>query len=692
MDVLDISIDTSVSRTMISSSRTDGFFHDSARLPRERRDGDGNHGSGGPLKPPDPPNAFRSSFKDKLLQWRTGVSPYRANDGFKLEASDIRVEMKEGGPSFRFSERFRSHIACPWVFSVITKVLGRRFSYRVICSKVASLWKPQGGFQVIDLANDYYLVRFERKEDYTRALAEGPWTIQGSYLTVQSWQLGFDVSKEPTKTVVWVQIPMLPVEWYRQDILGALAQQIGRPIRIDINTLETERAKFARLAIEVEFSKPLLGKVEIKGRWFEVCYEDIPDLCFLCGMVGHMGSQCPSAQTIHRHVEQQHKSSTDPVEVRVVNQVTSKGSGEALGSKFGAWMKVSRQVRPTAPRNSGKAVGATLAANPFELGSAMALLKEVMQDAADAPSSPVSQSVQSVVGDKMGATSTLGKDAVKVCATDSNLNLDKLKQSLVYPKRMHGHAKPVVISPGLSNNGDDMDIQEEQVEAVPSVLKCKVQFSKVVPTATVASTEAGIPKQFRKANIPLMDPNAPHVSSLMDVKTMRGLYLGGNKVGLAEHGSRQEGSSEPRISGNTADRVIRTLGFQGWQKRRLLQRLRGVELALNRRPNRFLRSLEAKLRFEYEQTLIREELIWMQKSECKWLQLGDRNTHFFHLITKARRRKNQIEALQIETGEWVYDSMVLQRLAVQFFSQLYVEEGSQGRIPLPGGFLDILIT
>ncbi|KAJ4840447.1 hypothetical protein Tsubulata_016703 [Turnera subulata] len=149
--------------------------------------------------------------------------------------------MKEGGPSFRFSERFRSHIACPWVFSVITKVLGRRFSYRVICSKVASLWKPQGGFQVIDLANDYFLIRFEKKEDYTRALAEGPWMIQGSYLTVQSWQPGFDASKEPTKTVVRVQIPKLPVEWYRQNISGALAQQIGKPIRIDINTLQAER-------------------------------------------------------------------------------------------------------------------------------------------------------------------------------------------------------------------------------------------------------------------------------------------------------------------------------------------------------------------------------------------------------------------------------------------------------------------
>ncbi|KAJ4830646.1 hypothetical protein Tsubulata_042360 [Turnera subulata] len=438
----------------------------------------------GPPKPPDPPNAFRSSFKDKLLQWHTGVSPYRANDGFKLEASDIRVEMKEGGPSFRFSECFQSHIACPWVFSVITKVLGRHFSYRVICSKVASLWKPQGGTQVIDLANDYYLVRFERKEDYTRAMAEGPWTIQGSYLTAPS-------------------------------------------------------------------------------------------------------------------VEQQ-KSSTDPVEVRVVNQVTTKGSGEALGSKFGAWMKVSRQFRPTVPRNSGKAVGATLTANPFELGSATTLLTEVMRDAADAPSSPVSQSVQSVY--------TLS----------------------------HGHAKPVVISPRLPNNGDDMDIQEEQVEAVPLVLKRKVQFSKVVPTATVASTEAGIPKQFQKAN--------------------------------------------PRISSNTTDRVIRTLGFQGWVREDargfaggiwILWRpetQEGAPVNLNRLA-RFQDWIEeCRLtdlgfkgpRFTWFRGLLRHRLDRIRRDGCyNACELGDRNTHFFHLTTKGRRQKNRIEALQTETGEWVVFRMLI---------------------------------
>ncbi|KAJ4850201.1 hypothetical protein Tsubulata_048474 [Turnera subulata] len=120
----------------------------------------------------------------------------------------------------------------------------------------------------------------------------------GYYLTVQSWAPGFDVSKDPTRTIVWVQIPKLPAEWYRKDLLNVLAEQIGKPVRNDVNTLEAERAKFARLAIEVDFTEPLLGWIEIEGRWYKVCYEDIPDLCFRCGTIRHTTIECTSEKTV----------------------------------------------------------------------------------------------------------------------------------------------------------------------------------------------------------------------------------------------------------------------------------------------------------------------------------------------------------------------------------------------------------
>ncbi|KAJ4837028.1 hypothetical protein Tsubulata_027740 [Turnera subulata] len=764
----------------------------------------------GPPPPPDQSQGSWPSFKDKLLQWRTGVSPYRANDGFQLAEDDIQVEMKRDGPSFWFSERFRSHIACPWVFSVITMVLARRFSYRMICSKVASLWKPQRGFQ--------------------------------------TWQPGFDVSKEPSKTVVWVQIAELPVEWYRQDILSALAQQMDKPIRIDINTLEAERAKFARLAIEVEFTKALLGWVEIEGRWFKVCYEDIPDFCFHCGLVGHVVSQYPTAREQSPPSEHQPRQGTDGDSA--AGSGSDRCSGNEVSARFGTWMRISRQPRVPysrgsglATKSSGKSAGASLAVNPFELGSATALLKEVMRDAMDGPSSLT-----------MPVASSLVFSSPAMAPVVEGQRRNNLKNS-------KGRKSSEVNVEGSKKDSGQQ--QEELTEVTPIQLKRKVQVSKVDPKATVNPLVAGIPKQFRKANGPLMDSNVPSVQASIDVKTMGGAYVGREKSDLFSSSFRDIVQQnrvhlavilEPRISSPTAERVIQTLGFPAWvredargfaggiwilwrpellhvsvvqrfeqflhvrvsphgrspfflsavyaspsesrqstlwprprdpgspgsmvccdvawiaclqmmaggfvsrrprvksdhrpillrekpqnsglgaprlfrfqaawlthsqftrlvqdswpngvaliesitsfreavqvwnrncfgnvfqQKRRLLQRLKGVELALDRCPNRYLSQLEKRLRSEYEQVLVREELIWMQKSRCKWLHLGDHNTHFFHLTTKARRRKNRIEALMPESGDWVYEPCQLKHMAIQFFAQLYAEEGSPGYV------------
>ncbi|KAE8719828.1 hypothetical protein F3Y22_tig00109925pilonHSYRG00011 [Hibiscus syriacus] len=47
----------------------------------------------------------------------------------------------------------------------------------------------QGQYQVIDLENDYFLVKFESEQGYIHVLMEGPWMIFGCYLTVQPWSL-----------------------------------------------------------------------------------------------------------------------------------------------------------------------------------------------------------------------------------------------------------------------------------------------------------------------------------------------------------------------------------------------------------------------------------------------------------------------------------------------------------------------
>ena len=81
------------------------------------------------------------------------------------------------------------------------------------------------------------------------------------------------------------------------------------------------------------------------------------------------------------------------------------------------------------------------------------------------------------------------------------------------------------------------------------------------------------------------------------------------------------------------------------KKRTILKRLNGIARSLSNGPNLYLEDLQTRLRREYEEVLLQEEVLWYQKSRCKWLQYGDRNTQYFHGMTVVRRKRNRIETL-----------------------------------------------
>lgn len=57
-----------------------------------------------------------------------------------------------------------------------------------------------------------------------------------------------------------------------------------------------------------------------------------------------------------------------------------------------------------------------------------------------------------------------------------------------------------------------------------------------------------------------------------------------------------------------------------------------------------------EIREELNQVYMDEEVYWKQKSRINWLCSGDRNTRYFHAVTKGRRIKNTINSIQDEQG------------------------------------------
>ncbi|XP_021810130.1 uncharacterized protein LOC110753525 [Prunus avium] len=106
------------------------------------------------------------------------------------------------------------------------------------------------------------------------------------------------------------------------------------------------------------------------------------------------------------------------------------------------------------------------------------------------------------------------------------------------------------------------------------------------------------------------------------------------------------------------------------KKKRILAKLQGVQMSLCKGFSPFLSNLEKHLQQEFEDLLDQEDVFWKQKSRVSWLQGGDRNTKFCHITTLVRRRRNRIERLKDNNGDWISSKEGLKALAVEYFHGL----------------------
>ncbi|CAL1355125.1 unnamed protein product [Linum trigynum] len=192
--------------------------------------------------------------------------------------------------------------------------------------------------EVFAMDRDFFLVKLGNDQDYFKALSDGPWVIFDHYLVVQQWTPAFRVTdKLPSTMVVWVQFPCFPVHFYHKDLLFSLGNLIGRAIKLDFHTLHQQRTRFARVAVEVDLSQPLVPRIRLDGKWQRVKSENLPIVCFECGKIGHTKISCPvlyPEQASNREAEFSPTPTTASVE---------PSSEEVSG--FGPWMLVTRKSR-----------------------------------------------------------------------------------------------------------------------------------------------------------------------------------------------------------------------------------------------------------------------------------------------------------------------------------------------------------
>ncbi|KAJ8753106.1 hypothetical protein K2173_017645 [Erythroxylum novogranatense] len=157
------------------------------------------------------------SFRDKLLgegSTHSAAIPLEEEDEIAIGEEDYIATVENGVPSITFSDRINGLLDKRMELCVIIKLLGRRITYNVLSNKLDGLWRTKRLFHLSTLENDYYMAKFQSKEDY-----------------------------------VMVLLPGLPSRMYVHDALTTIDKQVGKVIRVDSISEVATKTQFARIAV-----------------------------------------------------------------------------------------------------------------------------------------------------------------------------------------------------------------------------------------------------------------------------------------------------------------------------------------------------------------------------------------------------------------------------------------------------------
>ncbi|XVE96848.1 hypothetical protein REPUB_Repub02eG0258600 [Reevesia pubescens] len=280
-------------------------------------------------------------------------------------------------PSLPISADEHEDLCAPWRKTLIIKVLGKSVGFNFLWNRLRQIWRLEEDFSLVDLGNDFFLVRVHNPDDYNFIFSEGPWIVAGHYLTVRKWKPLFCPNQETIgTTAVWVRLPGLPLELFNRKLLVDAGNLLGKTVKIDKPTEESSRGKYARICVEVQLDKPLTGGLMIGPIWQKVEYEGLDEICFACGVYGHKAESCPAKSRSEKTME---VPATSPEKVMTEVLHGNVNTTDEPGARFGPWMMTERRSK----RNGKNSLSSMNNRTQETTGSRFSLLAAVEEEEKD---------------------------------------------------------------------------------------------------------------------------------------------------------------------------------------------------------------------------------------------------------------------------------------------------------------------
>ncbi|XP_020693271.1 uncharacterized protein LOC110107372, partial [Dendrobium catenatum] len=234
--------------------------------------------------------------------------------------------------------------------SLVIKIFGGAAPLAVISSELRRQWAQYGKLHLTMLSQGWILCSFQDSQSAESILTNGPCFVNNKIIGMDRWSKSFSpTSLKGLTSPIWIRLPNLPLECWDNINICRISSMIGKPILIDGNMFQWGRREFGRVCVRIRLDKKLPVGVWVEGssgKFFqEIEYEQLPNFCFKCGLIGHVQEVCregnspPNVKEIHNAVE-----ASD-----AANSLPDKANEEEMAGdpKYGPWMVVNRGRKKT---------------------------------------------------------------------------------------------------------------------------------------------------------------------------------------------------------------------------------------------------------------------------------------------------------------------------------------------------------
>ncbi|XP_019225859.1 PREDICTED: uncharacterized protein LOC109207408 [Nicotiana attenuata] len=159
------------------------------------------------------------------------------------------------------------------------------------------VWGHPVGLQIKEIGWNFFQFIFKDKESKDKVWFATPWLYDKYLLNVHPLEPGLKSAFHVFNICnLWVQVWNILLHWMSKDVGRKIGHALGGTVDIVIPENGSKERRYMRTKVTVNINRPLprrkLIKLGLETNWVEIRYENLPYVCYYCGMLGHNDRTC----------------------------------------------------------------------------------------------------------------------------------------------------------------------------------------------------------------------------------------------------------------------------------------------------------------------------------------------------------------------------------------------------------------